>query len=270
MARPAPSLVLGEECFDVDRRWLKRPRRRESAADVALLCFHHAGGSASAYRAWPELMDLAIEPIAVQLPGRADRFTETPFDDFAPLVDAVVQAITPVLDRPFACYGVSMGARLAWTVALALRERALPMPVRLFLACDPAPMHDDGSRPWQSWPGGLAGYMRDLGGTPPEVLAAPDLVRALLPTLQADLTALTTAPGRLTTALDVPIHAFAGAADRVASPDRMAAWGAETSAGFELDVLAGGHFFDADGEVRVIRAIGDDLRRHETPRREPA
>ncbi len=261
MARSAPSLVLGGGPFDVDRRWLKRPRGRGTAADVALLCFHHAGGSATAFRRWAELIDPAVEPIAVQLPGRADRFTEAPFDDFAPLVDAVVQAITPLLDRPFACYGVSMGARLAWTTALALRERALPMPVRLFLACEPAPTHDDGSRPWQSWPGGLAGYMRSLGGTPPEVLAEPDLVQAILPTLQADLIALTTAPGRPTTPLDVPIHAFAGMTDGVAAPERMAAWGAETSAGFELEMIPGGHFFDPDGERRVIRAIGADLRR---------
>lgn len=258
MARSAPTPVFAS---DVDRRWIKRPRRHNSTAAVTLLCFHHAGGSASTFRTWPGLIDPAVELIAVQLPGRADRFNETPFDDFSLLAEAAVEAITPLLDRPFAFYGVSMGARLAWTVTLKLREQSLPMPVRLFLACEPAPVHDNGSQPWQSWPGGLAGYMRDLGGTPPEVLAEPDLLRALLPTLQADLIALTTAPGRPATPLEVPVHSFAGTTDSVASPARMAAWAAETSSGFELDSIPGGHFFDPDGERRVVRAIGDDLRR---------
>jgi surfactin synthase thioesterase subunit len=259
MRRPAPSLVVGGEVPGFDRRWLKRYGRRGTAAEIWLLCFHHAGGSAAIFRKWPELISPAVEPVAVQLPGRADRFNEPAFEHMAPLVDALVDVVTPLLDRPFACYGVSMGARVAWSFALALRRRAMPMPVQLFLACEPAPVHDDGARPWEDWPGELEGYLRDLGGTPREVLAEPELVRALLPTLRADLTALTTATVRPVTPLDVPIRAFSGTGDPVAPPDLMAGWRAETSAHFELDLIAGGHFFDLAGERSVIHAIGDDL-----------
>jgi surfactin synthase thioesterase subunit len=265
MHRPAPSLVpsrvLGGPAGETDRRWFKRAARPGPDAGVRLLCFHHAGGSAAIFRPWPELMTQAVEPIAVQLPGRADRFNEPPFQHFAPLVDALVDVVTPLLDRPFACYGVSMGARLAWALAVALRDRALPMPVRLFLACDPAPRYDDGSRPWEDRPDGMEGYLRDLGGTPPEVLAEPDLLRTLLPTIRADLIALTTAPASPEIPLDVPILAFAGARDSAAAPELMEGWRGETSARFELDVIPGGHFFDPAGELRVIRAIGDELSR---------
>ena len=71
----------------------------------------------------PVLLPPAIEPIAVQLPGRADRFGEPAFDRMAPLVDELVEVLKPLLDRPFACYGVSMGSRVAWALAHALRER---------------------------------------------------------------------------------------------------------------------------------------------------
>jgi len=252
---------MGGQVSDFDRRWLKHYGRRSSAAEIWLLCFHHAGGSAAIFRKWPELISPAVEPIAVQLPGRADRFNEPAFEHMAPLVDALADVVTPLLDRPFACYGVSMGARVAWSLALALRRRAMPMPVGLFLACEPAPLHDDGTRPWENRPDGLEGYLRDLGGTPPEVLAEPELVRALLPTLSADLTALTTATVRPVTPLDVPIRAFAGTEDFVAPPDWMAGWRAETSARFELDLIPGGHFFDPAGERRVIRTIGAGLAR---------
>ncbi len=257
-----PPSSTGVVADDLDSRWLKRLRPAGTpAGDVTLFCFHHAGGSATVYRAWGTRLEPAVDPVAVQLPGRADRFNEDPYDRFPPLVDAVVETLTPMLDRPFAFYGASMGARLAWAVTLRLRELTLPLPVRLFLACEPGPWHDDGSRPWEAWPGGLPGYMRDLGGTPPEVLAQPEVVSILLPTLRADLVALTTAPGRPDTPLDIPIHAFAGTTDEVAPPARMAAWADETSAGFVLELVPGSHFFDEDGEWQVLRAISRDLRR---------
>jgi surfactin synthase thioesterase subunit len=259
MDRSAPSVIVDRQVTDLDRRWLKRFGRRGLAAEIRLICFHHAGGSAAMYRKWPELIPSAIEPIAVQLPGRAERFGEPAFKRMAPLVEALVEVVTPLLDQPFACYGVSMGARVAWSLAQALRTRAMPMPVQLFLACDPAPVHDDGSRPWEERPDGLEGYLRDLGGTPPEVLAEPEVMRALLPTLRADLTVITTATVRPVTPLDVPIRAFAGAEDLVAPPARMHGWQAETSARFELDTIPGGHFFDTAGERQVIHKIGNDL-----------
>src|SRR6266480_1771428 len=108
---------------DWDRRWFKRFGRRDGPADLRLWCFHHAGGSASMYRHWPRLLPPPIEPVAVQLPGRADRFGEPAFDRMAPLVDELVEVLKPLLDRPFACYGVSMGSRVAWTLSHVLRAR---------------------------------------------------------------------------------------------------------------------------------------------------
>src|SRR5258708_29308534 len=74
------SLIVGRQVTDVDRRWLKRFGCHSAEAEIRLLCFHHAGGSATMYRKWPELITSAIEPIAVQLPGRAERFGEPAFE----------------------------------------------------------------------------------------------------------------------------------------------------------------------------------------------
>lgn len=241
-----------------DRRWLKRFRRTEPA-EVRLLCFHHAGGSATMYRHWSRLMPWFIEPIAVQLPGRADRFREPPYDRMTPLVDQLIEVIKPLLDQPFACYGVSMGARVAWALAHALRERAMPMPRVLFVAASAAPSLDDGRWAWEGREDGLEGYVREMGGTPVEVLAEPELLAGLLPTLRADLTVLSTHGFRPATPLDVRIRAFAGIEDAEASPGRMSGWRAETSARFDVDPVPGGHFFDSDSERQVIQAIGHAL-----------
>ncbi|MFC0527596.1 thioesterase II family protein [Phytohabitans kaempferiae] len=244
---------------DIDRRWFKRFGRTDNTAHVRLLCFHHAGGSASAYRQWRRLMPPSIEPVGVQLPGRADRFNERTHDRMGPLVDDLLDAIKPLLDRRFACYGVSMGARVAWAVAHALRERAMPVPVRLYLASNPGPATDDGTWPWEDRSDGLEGYLHEMGGTPPEVLEQPELLQALLPTLRADLDVLTTHNFHPAVPLDMPIRAFAGVDDPIGSPERMDFWRAETTADFALYRLPGGHFHDAEAEAQVVKAITADL-----------
>lgn len=246
---------------DADRRWFKRFGHRDQPGEIRLLCFHHAGGSAGMYRQWPQLLPPSVELVAVQLPGRADRFGEPPFDRMEPLIDALVEALKPLLERPFACYGVSMGARVAWALAHTLRERSMPMPRWLFVACDTAPSEDDGTWPWQNRPDGLEGYMRQMGGTPAAVFAEPVLLQALLPTLRADLDVLSTHQFRPAQPLEIPIRGFAGVRDPAAPPHRMAAWRQETTAGFDLDLLPCGHFFDPAAEHRVIQTIGQNLTR---------
>lgn len=240
------------------RRWFKRFGPPNDTA-IRLFCFHYAGGSAVMYRDWSRLMPAEVETISVQLPGRADRFSEPPYDRMAPLVDALIEALGPLLARPFACYGTSMGARVAWALSHELSERGLPMPRKLYVAGSPGPVLDNGEWEWDENPDGLAGYVRDMGGTPAPVLAESELLDQLLPTLRADLTVLSTHGFRPRRPLDVPIRAFAGTDDPEASPERMDRWRVETRAEFALEKVPGGHFFDAAGLRQVVDRVGAEL-----------
>ncbi|MEV6997454.1 alpha/beta fold hydrolase [Streptomyces sp. NPDC093982] len=244
---------------DDERRWLKRFGRRDSTADIQLLCFHHAGGNAAMYRQWPRMLPRTVEVIAIQLPGRTDRFREPAYDRMEPLLDDLIEVIKPLLERPFACYGISMGARVAWALAHTLRERAMPQPRRLFLAANAAPSTDNGTFEWEGREDGLEGYLRAMGGTPEEILAEPDVLAALLPTLRADLTVLSSHAPRHEAPLDIPIHAFAGTEDFSATADRMVGWRAETTAAFELDTVRSGHFIEGQAEQQVIAAVTRDM-----------
>jgi surfactin synthase thioesterase subunit len=205
-----------------------------------------------------------VDPVAVQLPGRGDRFAEPPYDRMEPLVDELVTVLAPLQDRPFAFYGTSMGARVAWALAHRLRERGMLQPSMLFVAASAAPAQDDGTWLWEEREDGLEGYVREMGGTPPEVLAEPELLASLLPTLEADLTVLSRHGGQLRGAppLDVPIHAFAGSRDPESPPERMAGWRTETTAGFDLDALPCGHFFDDATQRWVAERVGLLLTAH--------
>jgi medium-chain acyl-[acyl-carrier-protein] hydrolase len=241
-----------------DRRWLKRFGRQEPG-EVQLLCFHHAGGNAAMFRDWPKFLPQSIEPIAIQLPGRADRFREPLYESMAPLIDDLIEIIKPRLDQPFACYGASMGARVAWALAHALRDRSMSEPCRLYVASSAAPSLDRSGRGWEGPDEELESYMRSLGGTPPEVFDDPELLQALLPILGADLTVLSSHLASPAAPLQIGIHAFAGTDDVEASPERMSRWREETTADFAVHPIQGGHFFTAEGLVQVTQAIADDL-----------
>jgi medium-chain acyl-[acyl-carrier-protein] hydrolase len=253
---------------DDSARWFKR-LRLGGHADTRLFCFHHAGGTATLYRRWPELMPQSIEPVAVQLPGRADRFREPPFEKMAPLLDALVPVIAPQLDRPFAFYGLSMGGRVAWALTHRLRDESMPLPCMLFVASVAAPGWEEGRPDWAARKENLVGYLREMGGTPPELFAEPELLASLLPTLRADLTLVDSFRFTPARQLEVPIRAFAGASDVEGAPERMSGWHNETRSGFELKVVSGGHFFDSQGELAVISSISECLTLELTARSAP-
>jgi surfactin synthase thioesterase subunit len=239
-------------------KWL-RHYGPQGAGDVRLLCLHYAGGNASMFREWPSLLPAQIEPVAVQLPGRDDRHAEPPYLDMDSLVADLIDVLDPLLDKPFACYGFSMGARVALSLAHALRDRGLPGPIGLFVASSAAPVLRLPVRGWDESDEGLVAYMRELGGTPQAVFDYPELLELFLPTVRADLTVVGTCSVPDRQPLATPVQAFAGAGDTEAAPDRMLPWRAETSAEFDLNVVPGSHFFTAEGMRQVLSATAKDL-----------
>src|SRR5271168_1373112 len=79
-----------------------------------LFCFHHAGGGASLFRGWPRLFQAGYEIAGIQLPGREHRLREMPYDSLKDLVPALHSAIACELRAPFAFFGHSLGALLAF------------------------------------------------------------------------------------------------------------------------------------------------------------
>jgi pimeloyl-ACP methyl ester carboxylesterase len=119
--------------------WLVMPRRLPHPR-TTLLCLHHAGGGASSYRAWVRLLPADVELWMVQLPGREERIAEPALAAVEPVLDAIVAALRPALRGPYAIFGHSLGATLAYALASRLQASGeLAMPDHLFLSGAPAP-----------------------------------------------------------------------------------------------------------------------------------
>ena len=234
-----------------------------TVADAAatLVCLPYAGGSSIQFRTWPPALGPDVAVLAVELPGRGRRWRDAPQTQLRPLVASIAAALLGHVRRPLALYGHSMGALLAFELALELRRLGV-RPSCLLLSGRAAPL-----APLAAQPLHLLGddefvaAVARFGGLPRQVLEDAELRELVLPILRADFMLCETHRHAPEPPLDMPIVAFAGEDDELASPARMAGWRDETRGGFSLEILPGGHFFVAQHEPRLLAAITAALTR---------
>jgi len=240
------------------------------AAKLRLFCFSYAGGGAVVYRPWALAMPADIEVAAVLLPGREGRLRETPVRRMPDLLAALLPAIEPHLDRPFAFFGHSMGAVVAHELALALQARGGPVPQRLLLSGRRAPHLPERDPPMHHLDDDafVAEIQRRYNGIPAEVLQYPELLELLLPALRADMSVIETRStreaGQAILPFEGPISVFGGRDDPRATPAELEAWQAHTHEPLVARHFAGGHFYFNDAHTRgaLIGAVAADLEPH--------
>ncbi len=103
-------------------------------AKLRLFCFPYAGAGSSMFNSWSTLLMPEIELFLVHLPGRDRRIQEPLYLQLSPLVETLTEALSPWLEKPFAFFGHSMGALLAFEVACQARRQFSVQPSQLFVS----------------------------------------------------------------------------------------------------------------------------------------
>jgi medium-chain acyl-[acyl-carrier-protein] hydrolase len=228
-------------------------------AAIRLICFPHAGAGATVFRPWSARLSPWIELVAVRLPGREGRHDPLP-DDLHDLAATATRELGDLLHAPYALFGHSMGALIAFEMAHVARSRGLRSPVHLFVSGRGAPQLHRPSQPSRdhSLPR-LAAELRRREGTPELVLREPALVAAYGRILVDDLDLCASYECANRERLAVPLSVLAGADDPDTCPESLRAWRDQTTGPCQFHTFQGGHFFPATARPAVLAAIQADL-----------
>jgi acyl transferase domain-containing protein/surfactin synthase thioesterase subunit/aryl carrier-like protein len=270
--------------------WLVR-RASKLSPKFRLYCLPYAGGGPSVFVGWRDRLP-EVELCAIQLPGRENRLGEKPIEDLSEIITVLSSILIPELDIPYAIYGHSMGALIAYRLARYLSKYATRKPGHLFVGALTAPHLGNPllerfrgqclARGFTTIPTAdevgdlsvarelltefvamlgnesiLNGFSnlvesRDVGATS-KINVANAALRALL----ADLRMMFAYQHEPEEPISVPITAFHGTHDPAIKLAEMLAWQQLTVSHFQCHTLSGDHFFllkqqDEPGLVNLI------------------
>ncbi|MBB4910653.1 thioesterase II family protein [Actinophytocola algeriensis] len=238
----------------VDDRWV---RRFHTAPDhsPALVCFPHAGGSASYYRWLSDVLRPTVRVFALQYPGRQDRMHDRRLSMIDEFADEVFTALEPLMGQRLAFFGHSMGSVIAFEVATRMVDRRGAGPTTLFVSGRRAPSKHRDDTVHLLDDDGIIDELRRLSGTDVRVLGNEDVLRMVLPPMRSDYTAVENYRYRPGPKLDCPIVALLGDEDSSVDAEEARAWADHTTDSFSLHTFSGGHFYLAEHQKAVADLI---------------
>ncbi len=252
-------------------------RKPKKNAKLRLFCFPFGGGGASIYREWQQDFPDNIEVCPVQLPGRENRMEEPAINDIDTLVSCLALNLKPFLDLPFAFFGHSLGALIAFELTRYLRKHNLPQPIHLFASAYPDPRVPSRS---------LNNLLYELkqkninffdlnqsviNGLSKEQLATlstilrenglvdysdermnQDIINVLLPIFINDMSLAKQYHYKQEPPLDLPISVFLGQQDTWVPPDDLQGWATHSAVICEFQSFNSGHLFVKEKNIRSL------------------
>ncbi|WP_413205733.1 thioesterase II family protein [Rhodospirillum sp. A1_3_36] len=221
---------------------------------LRLVCFAHAGGSASFFRSWLDALPAEVDLLAVRYPGREDRFNEGCLTDMASLAEGASRAVRDLSDAPLALFGHSLGAALAYETALRLERSGIPL-AQLFVSAHPAPHLQRGGTLHLGDDDALLRDIRRQGGPGNGLLDDSEMRAMFLPIARADYQVIETYRPRETIPLRCPIGLLLGETDTEVSEPEAQGWRRASHMPLSIQRFPGGHFYLVEQRARLIESL---------------
>ncbi|MEU4205907.1 alpha/beta fold hydrolase [Streptomyces sp. NPDC045470] len=238
-------------------RWLV-PYGTCPEPEFRVVCFPHAGGSASYYPWLRSAVPPTGELLCVQYPGRQERHREAPVERFGPMVETVTELLRARPRLPLVLFGHSLGSLIAYETALALGDDAGPLR-GLIVSGRRAPSVRPPSRAREMTTRQVLAEARVLGGIDPALLNDPGVLELILPALRADYRLAESYVPEPGAAVSCPMTVLTGTTDPRVSSEDAAAWRTHTTGTCTVHEVEGGHFFFENERRTVLDLIGHAL-----------
>lgn len=222
-----------------------------------LFCFAHAGGGASFFKNLANtLKKVDIEVIAIQLPGRENRIKEKPYENLQDIVNSLYNEILSYLKEKqssFYFFGHSMGSLVCYELSLYMFKKKSDLPQHLFLSSFSSPNNQEYTKKYLNNSDVIA-KLRDLNGTPLELLEDKDFLEIFLPAVKADFNIVNSYQehGEFFQ-IPIPITVLFGTKDIISVEDILD-WKLYTSKNFSYQIFNGDHFY-INKNIENIRKI---------------
>ena len=236
------------------------PKHRPDAGH-RLFCFPHAGVGPSVFRSWADQLPADIEVCLIQLPGREGRLREAPHSSIESLMPALIEDLMPLLDRPFAFYGHSLGATVAFECARRVRRNLRLEPVHMFVGASQAPQLPWTHSPMRSLPEDyfLSEMAKRYGALPAEVINDQEMRALVVPILRADITMIEKYVHSPESPLGSDITVFGGLQDHMVKRSDLESWRDQTSGRFRLQMFDGNHLFLKSHKDQILLSIAGEM-----------
>ncbi len=207
----------------------------------------YAGGSALGYRSLEPAIPDGVEAIALELPGRGLLADAPRPATLRALAGVLATRLLPLLERPWALFGHSLGGLVAFELARHLSEAHGVEARHLVLSACAAPGGSLAHRAFGGEdPASMLRRLASLGGTPPEALANRELMEMVLPVLAADLAWAREHRHAERPPLHADLTLLGGSDDALVSKQELEEWARHVTGSVDVRELPGGHFYFLD------------------------
>ncbi|MCG3463229.1 thioesterase domain-containing protein [Xenorhabdus bovienii] len=227
-------------------------------AKLKLYLLHHAGGSHMLYRAWQRELPDWIEFNALELPGRGMSFGERSLESIEDMIELFLPKIET--DKPFAFFGHSMGALLAYELTLRLQMQSL-YPIWLGLSAYKPPhlRNTEAARRGTMTDPELLEYLKTLGDVS-ELIANEQVLKIMLNIIRNDFKAIEN--WKMSESIihpEILVSLYSGQEDTAVTPEIMKDWGRYISGQSQISAFPGGHFYLQKYTLDVINSLSRDI-----------